>query len=447
MSDDASRAVRAGDLVAGRFRVVGDLGEGSSGIVHRAAQLSLGRDVALKVLRPRFAMDPVARARFTREARVASTLRHPNAVEIHDFGDDGAIAFIAMELLTGATLRATLEARSRAGADAPLELTRVLAIGYQMADVLAAAHAVALVHRDLKPENVFLEPTVSGERERVVVVDFGLAFIADHDELGRHTVEGVVAGTPAYLSPEQARGERVGPPSDVYALGCVLFELLAGAPPFEGDTARLLSRHLFVPPPRLRERRSGPPVPVALDALLQRMLRKRAEERPTAAEVRATLGSVDPSAAEPHARGRESLPLVGREARMLSPTPRGVPDESPSSRAPDDDAEVAMVGPVDVEVQLALAANGMICFAVSDDHPVSGATAVLALGATAATVRALTAHGAPVVTDAERSDMERVAALLRAGADEVVLRPLEIEDVVSKVSRALGKARRRARRG
>ncbi|MCA9605560.1 MAG: serine/threonine protein kinase, partial [Myxococcales bacterium] len=182
-----------GTVVAGRYRIDAELGRGGMGIVYRAAQLPLERPVAVKVLRKELALDERARMRFEREARVASALAHPAAVTIHDFGEHEGAAFLVMELLEGATLA------TRIGG-APLPVAEAIELATQLAEVVAAAHAIGLVHRDLKPENVMLV------EDRVRVLDFGLAFLRAPGPAGRMTREGVVVGTPEYLSPEQARG-------------------------------------------------------------------------------------------------------------------------------------------------------------------------------------------------------------------------------------------------
>jgi hypothetical protein len=410
-------------LVAGRYRIGGRIGDGGMGIVYRAVQLPLGREVALKVLRPRFVEDPRARARFEREARVASALEHPAAVEIYDFGDDGASVYLAMELLTGRSLRAC----------EPLGLERVLDVVWQVADILDAAHRTGLVHRDLKPENIFLEP----DGDRVRIVDFGLAFIASSETAGRMTVEGVVTGTPAYLSPEQARGTEVGPPTDVYALGCVLYELLAGSPPFRGTEMEVLTKHMFVPAPALRPAHVGQAVPAALESLVASMLRKRSEERPSARRVRDAIGTFDPALAAARGRGRDDTSLLGREARMVG---TALPQRA---RGESDAPEVALVGEFDGQLLVALLANGLAAYVVTPEQPVDHAAAVYAPGATVEDVARWRARGMAVITVTEARDMERIGALLRAGAHEVLVLPVRSDELARRIRRAVQKLQRR----
>lgn len=419
-------AARAGELIAGRYRLEEPLGEGATGIVWRAVQLELDRPVALKLLRPHLVEDGRARGRFEREARVASRLDHPSAVRIHDFGEDGAHVFLAMELVVGQTLRRVL-------VEEAVERSERLELACQIADVLASAHRVPLVHRDLKPENVFVQRLPAGPRARVV--DFGLAFVAGDGAAGRMTLEGVVAGTPQYLSPEQARGEGVGPPTDVYALGCLLYEMIAGHVPFRGNDADVLARQMYAPAPALRGEAETAAVPTRLAELVGHMLRKRPEERPTAADVRDALAAIDGAVRE---RARDDGYLRGRVARMV-PAPR------PREGAPLEDAvEVAVIGGVSAEVLLGLAVNGVAAFVVSDEQPLGAARAVYAPGATVAEVAELAAGAAPVVTDVRGGDVERLTALVRAGAAEVVPSPATAADIARRLLRAVRRHERRA---
>ncbi|MCZ7685596.1 MAG: serine/threonine protein kinase [Sandaracinaceae bacterium] len=296
-----------GTILATRYRVERVIGRGGMGVVYRALQLPMERPVALKVLRPELTGDPRARARFEREARAASALAHPAAVVIHDFGEHEGMAYLAMELVEGRGLRALV--------DEGVSTERAIELSHQLADVLAAAHRAGLVHRDLKPENVIVRE--EGQEPIARVLDFGLAFLDERGPGGRMTREGVVVGTPEYLSPEQARGEEVGPPTDVYALGCVLHELLTGRPPFSGTEMDVLTKQLFAPPPPLSRAGALDPrdVPALLDELRRAMLDKRPAARPTAEEVRDRLSALDPDPARARAPGAGGrLPRAARAA-------------------------------------------------------------------------------------------------------------------------------------
>ena len=440
MSTD-STVLKPGDIVAGRFELERKLGEGGMGVVFLATQIQLRRKVALKLILPEHAARKGARARFEREARVASALRHPNAVEVYDFGEHQGALYMAMELLTGVTLRSLVDLDRP-----PLPLVRALRYARQIADVLTAAASIGLVHRDLKPENVMIETAADGS-ERVVVVDFGLAFMAEQGDMGRLTREGVVTGTPDYMSPEQARGIEVTPATDVYSLGCMLYEMLTSNPPFQGDTAILISRHLFVAPTPIREAYPEVDVPGAVDDLIQRMMDKTPEARPSAQSVRDVLLAVDPAAPSRHGATQGGR-LLGRAARMGSQAP--ISTNAPTMMSDSDNVlipgpgatgglDVAYIGPNDEALLLGLAANGLFLRA----YDATPARAVFAPGLTPEEIATLSRAGEPVITDAPRGDMERLSQLLRAGAADVVVAPYDPEEVARKVARAIRKSERK----
>ncbi len=287
-------------VVAGRYRIVRRLGCGGMGAVYAAEQAPLGREVALKVLRPEFARDPVAVERFKREAQLIAALHHPHIVNIHDFGaDDDGTLFIAMELLPGEDLSSRLR---RTG---PLSWDAALVIVEQIARALAGAHAKGVVHRDLKPANVLLLD-VDGARAFVKVVDFGVAKLmrADRNEDGapRITGDGFVPGTPGYIAPENiAGGDGDDPRSDLYSLGVTWFELLTGSTPFVGDSAmQILLQQLHGEPPRPSDL-ARLSLPAAGEALLVRLLAREPSMRPASATtLLAELGGL----------GAEGLPLA-----------------------------------------------------------------------------------------------------------------------------------------
>ena len=447
-----------GDLVAGRFRIRCLIGQGGMGQVYEVEQLNLGRTVALKVLRPEIGDQPGARARFQREARVAAALRHGGAVQIHDFGEDRGQLFLAMERLVGGTLRDALGPAQ--GRRNPLEsIERALAIASQVADVLVAAHAISLVHRDLKPSNIFLTAGPDGA-ERAVVADFGLAFIQDREDAGRLTRDGVLAGTPAYISPEQALGRDLGPATDVYSLGCTLFEMLTGSVPFVDDSeVGVITKHLFGTPDSPRSMRHD--VPQALDDLVLAMLAKRPEERPGPAQVLGALSAIAGRLGRGE-RGRGELPVLAREARMIAepspaldgatlgevPTPPRPPGPAQASSAADA-IVVATFGAIAEETGIALAANGLVVrpLASIDDAASAGdARALYAPGASLEDLERLADLDLPLVTDAAGSDMARVAALVALGADEVVTTPARPADLARRLRRAIKLYRGRRRR-
>ncbi len=229
--------VRPGRIIDERYRVERVLGSGGMGTVYEVTHTLLQRRMALKVLRPELAGVDDLSARFLREARAAAAIEHPNVVRISDFGTLGSgQAYFVMELLAGMPLR-SLVATGRIPAD------RVAIIARQVADGLSAAHRAGIVHRDLKPDNVQVDPKAG---DFVKVLDFGLARVAGASRL---TKQGVVFGTPQYMSPEQAAGENVDHRSDIYGLGVMMYEMLTGSVPFESETYMgVLSMHLRTPP-------------------------------------------------------------------------------------------------------------------------------------------------------------------------------------------------------
>jgi serine/threonine protein kinase len=246
------------------------------GEVYRARDERLERDVAIKVLPEAVAQHPDRLARFEREAKAVAKLAHPNILEIHDFGREGDVTYAVTELLEGETLHAHLDVHH-----GPLPWKRVREIGAAVADGMAAAHGRGVVHRDLKPENIFI--TSDG---RVKILDFGLARVerpvSEEDETATltpaGTVAGTVLGTPGYMSPEQVRGQPADARSDVFALGCVLYELLSGRRAFRGDTAAdTQSAILNQDPPPFSA--SGVAVGPELSRTIERCLEKKPERR------------------------------------------------------------------------------------------------------------------------------------------------------------------------
>ncbi len=433
MSDLGTLDLHPGSVVAGRYEIVSLLGEGGMGAVYRARQLNLGRDVALKVLLPSEVDSPEnMRVRFNREARVASAIKHPNVVEIYDVGLDGELAYLAMEVLEGITLRERIPAD-----ESVLDLDLILDIASPLAEALVAAHALGAVHRDLKPENIFLEQVGAGFR--VVVLDFGLAFIEEDEHAGRLTRHGIVMGTPDYLSPEQARGIEVGPPSDVYSLGCVLYELLTGRPPFTGAQLNVLTQHVYVAPEQPSAQRKD--VPRELEELVMAMLRKRPESRPRIWEIRDALAVLGATLSGRRGRPRDAAFLQNRAERMLSCSPTALlsPASAPiSPLGTDSDLRVAIVGTLVEEVELGLLSNDMtpVPWTVDNLHD---ASLVLIVDTDQTKIPDYVAAGLPVVAVVDSSDRVAIGELARLGISELTTLPIAIDNLV----RALRRAKRR----
>ncbi len=266
-----------GATIAGRYRIDRLLGSGGMGAVYRAEHVHMRKTVALKVLHREMTLVPEVVARFEREAIAASRVDHPNVVAATDFGKLEAGGFyLVLEFVEGRSLRALLDA------EGPLAPDRAARIAVQIASALAEAHAQGVVHRDLKPDNVMLVERPENP-EHVKVLDFGIAKVAASDLAGQPALTrfGSVFGTPEYMSPEQAMGTAVDHRADLYALGILLHEMLAGETPFHGDDLMaVLARQMTAPPPPL-----PPSVPPALRAVVDQLLAKRPEERPPSADA------------------------------------------------------------------------------------------------------------------------------------------------------------------
>ena len=273
----------------GNYKIVRVIGEGGMGTVYLAEHPMIGKRVAVKMLRPDLGTDPGLVSRFFQEARAVNEIRHPNIVDISDFGktEDG-IVYLVMELLEGRSLR------DRLNAEGALPIEDVVTICGQVCDALAAAHRVGIVHRDLKPDNIFLlqDPAQPGVL-RSKLYDFGVAkLLGEQDkQVGHKTIAGSVVGTPYYMSPEQALCQEVGAASDIYSMGVVMFEMVTGRVPFNAEQlVLLLNAILRQPAPPASEFR--PEVPPFLDRLSLRCLEKDPGARPqTMEEVVAILGA------------------------------------------------------------------------------------------------------------------------------------------------------------
>jgi len=273
----------------GNYKIVRAIGEGGMGTVYLAEHPMIGKRVAVKMLRPDLGTDPGLVSRFFQEARAVNEIRHPNIVDISDFGktEDGIVYFV-MELLEGRSLR------DRLNAEGALPIDDVVTISRQVCDALAAAHRVGIVHRDLKPDNIFLlaDPTQPGVL-RSKLFDFGVAKLLGEQEkqVGHKTIAGSVVGTPFYMSPEQALCQDVGAAADIYAMGVVMFEMVTGRVPFAAEQlVLLLNAILKEPAPPASQFR--PDVPAFLDRLILRCLEKDPGGRPqTMEEVVALLGA------------------------------------------------------------------------------------------------------------------------------------------------------------
>jgi serine/threonine-protein kinase len=260
-----------GSVIDDRYEVSEVLGEGGMGTVYRVRHRILERAFALKVLRADLSRDSDLGVRFTREAKAAASISHPNVVQITDFGSlPSGQPYFVMELLVGDSISTVI------GKGGPLPAARAVRMLLQIVDALSAAHIAGIVHRDLKPDNIFVCNTPSGD-EVVKVLDFGLAKVAGQSRL---TKAGLVFGTPHYMSPEQASGGAIDERTDLYALGVVMYEMFTGRVPFEADTYMgVLTKHLYVEPTPPSVLLGEPAELGALEQVILRCLEKKPEKR------------------------------------------------------------------------------------------------------------------------------------------------------------------------
>jgi serine/threonine protein kinase/tetratricopeptide (TPR) repeat protein len=274
------------------FRVIEKLGEGGMGVVYKAIDTRLDRPVALKFLPDKIANDSQALERFRREARAASALNHPGICTIYDIGEHDGRAFIAMEFIDGETLRSHIHGKA-------LALEETLKLGIQIAEALDAAHSEGIIHRDIKPANIFVT-----RRGQAKVLDFGLAKLvrkgiadAGTESGGEATdsasIVGIISGTPAYMSPEQVRGDNLDGRTDIYSLGLLLYEMATGRQGFIGSTGGAIIEAVLTRPP-ISAQTINPAIPPRLEEIINRALHKNREQRyQHAADLRADLQAVE----------------------------------------------------------------------------------------------------------------------------------------------------------
>ncbi|MET8832919.1 serine/threonine-protein kinase [Micromonospora sp. NPDC004540] len=309
--------MQARDRIGDRYELTFPIGRGGMGQVWAGYDERLDRPVAVKFLRQTEVPEEergIAVKRFRREARVTARLDHPGVPVIHDLGEHGEDLYIVMQLVRGYQLAELIAEQER------LSVGESASVAAQVCSVLAASHAASLVHRDLKPQNVMI--TASGV---VKVLDFGVAALLGPAESSRLTATGHTLGTPAYIAPEQASGGAVGPGADLYALGCILFEMLTGKPPYEAKNAPdMLRRHMKSPIPVITEYRSD--VPDDLAHLLFCLLAKDPVERPaSAAEVEQLL--------TPFLDGGSAGVVTPRRTRPTGPASPAAADPLPMQRS------------------------------------------------------------------------------------------------------------------
>jgi hypothetical protein len=399
----------------GNYALTRLLGSGGMGSVYHAEHPEIGREVAIKVLAEDLVQSATSAERFLREARSMVRVKHPNVIEVYDFGrtERGQLYYV-MELLVGRDLAEIIES------EGSLSVAKVGALLEQICPALQAAHDAGVVHRDLKPANIFV---LDGEPLRIKILDFGIAKLLEQPEGSSSTRTGMLLGTPHYMAPEQAAGEnrRIGPATDIYALGAILYHLLAGRLPFDSEmVAVLLAQHIEKPPEPLRS--VAPSVPEAVAALVDQCLAKKPERRPPSAAVfldsysRAMRQALRPVAA-PDAR--DPLPRTQHDAAAPVTGP-GAHDVMPATQIDDAGAPIgtdAVVATVYDEVPVATHANAPTMRA--DDAPGAAMPATRADDAPVADLPATRADDGPVADPtATRADDGPVADLPATRADD-----------------------------
>jgi hypothetical protein len=328
MSDPSHHSLPAllKEALGDAYTLEGEIGRGGMGVVYRARDERLQRRVAIKVLPPELAFSSEIRQRFTREAQTAARLSHPHIVPIHDVGEGNGIVYFVMGLIEGESLAARIRRRGRVPAEETRRIIR------ETADALSAAHGLSVIHRDIKPDNILLE----GTRGRVVVTDFGIAKALSATSGATLTSAGMAIGTPSYMSPEQAAGEReIDGRSDLYSVGIVAFQMLSGELPFNAPTvAGILMKQITETAPLLHER--FPDVPEDLSLAVARCLEKDPEHRWSSADaLRRALESRTVAGYRPTGLGWKAQTRDAAPANRASPT-RGTraPTGRPSAIRP-----------------------------------------------------------------------------------------------------------------
>jgi len=309
------------DILNGQFQILQKIGTGGMGAVYKALQPEMNRMVAVKILHPKLTNRKDLVSRFRREARAMSHLTHPNTVKVFLFGElpEDSSLYIVMEFLEGKNLNQTVRA------EGPLPMDRALPVLISVCGALEEAHRAGIVHRDLKPENIFLSHQ-GGMRDYPKVLDFGLAKVTEREMRPGSlilTQEGMVFGTPEFMSPEQAQGKTLGPESDIYSLAVILYEVLTGKLPFEAKGAmEYLQLHVSGKPITLSERVPGKAFPPLLDRVMDRALAKKPEERfASAADFGAAMQAVLNGATELPASLAPAAPVPHPAAPAMAPAP------------------------------------------------------------------------------------------------------------------------------
>ncbi len=447
----SSPAAAEGDVVAGRYLLRRFLGSGGMGRVFEALHLELQIAVAVKLLHRFLASDPENVERFRREALAASLLQHPNVVRVLDFGSHADTFYIVMDFVEGISLNGWLQRLV-----GPPALAEVRSLVRQLLEVLALAHDQGIVHRDVKPENVIVSQDDQGHLV-ARLTDFGLARLHGSRLATQSlTREDYVAGTPGYMSPEQCRSLRVGPASDLYAVGCVLTELLQLKPLFAGETAMdVIAQQMFVPVPALARPPGAEPVPEALERLRRALLAKQPEQRPASArealEWLDEAFSAEGGARRPSQRiGLAATPRAGRTPAWSSP-PAVLVDAGPFLEVAllrvGDGAGVdagLITGCAALDVGLTVVEFGSEALARAELVLLDAGADVAAARDALACIREASS-GAGVLVCLRAPSAADLRELIEAGAAEFARYPLEPEAITRKLRRVRAKVLRQQR--
>lgn len=442
-------------ILAGRYLLKNPLGSGGMGEVYEAEHIALGTRLAIKIMHPHIAAQPDYVRRFSREARAASLLKHPNVVQVLDFGQDQGLFYLVMEFLSGISL-----GRFLAHCTELPNLSEVAAIMDEILCALECAHAHGIVHRDLKPDNIFLAEL---EGKRIVkLLDFGLAHVEDPKDQGPTlTKTDSIGGTPDFMSPEQCRSLAVGPSADLYSAGCVLTAMLQLHPPFSGESAMdIISQHMFLAPHALKRPPDAEPVPPLLERLRLDLLAKSPEKRPAdAASARLRLAeAMSPLATAARLPERKAgEPLGERDRRVaewgfpgrsaeLGQSPAG--HENQSHRI-SFESLAQRPGGVDGMVQLGLAAQG-ISTAQAAENALDQSSRIMLLdagndisGATQLIRRRIAQEPqVRIIVCAENANIEKINMFIASGAADVVNYPVSADVLGRKIMRLIARLKR-----
>ncbi len=310
-------------VLDGKFQIVQRIGAGGMGSVYRAEEPAMGREVAIKILHPKLKGRSDLVSRFRREARAMSQLKHPHTVRVFMYGEleDGSL-YIVMEMLDGKNLNQTVRK------DGPMDPARAIPIIVDACYALHEAHEMGIVHRDLKPENIFVCQQ-AGMKDYAKLLDFGLAKVTEAQMRPGSmilTQEGMVFGTPEFMSPEQARGQTIDARSDIYSLACILYEALTGKLPFTARTPmEYVGKHVTAAPIPLNERVEGRTFPTGLGEVLEKALRKNPSERyQTAVELAEALAPFAEGGSHSSGYADDAAPRTAKPSAVDAPAPPGV---------------------------------------------------------------------------------------------------------------------------